>query len=562
MSVEKRVRFIRNFTVEPIELLLKRELASSDILPSCQFGGFATAEAEVTALVDASSDEMIVLALGLEVSSPDFGHDNWDVEAACNRLLLLAREAAARSSGPLVLNTVLGPLYSLHGGAGIEGQRSVEAEVDACNLAIRELTASDPARIVLADWTLYARQLGEAGTYDRRFWYTNGAPFSRGFLARYARDIAAPLRLVAGKVRKCLVLDCDNTLWGGVIGEDGLEGIQLSEDTLPGAYYRAFQRSLLDLHARGIAIALASKNNEADVMEVLDQHPHMLLRREHLAAWRINWEDKPASLVAIAAELNLGLDAIVFVDDNPLECELVARALPHVQVLQAPEGEGLVTLLQRCNPFEAQSVTSADRLRNDSYRENRERTQLSSEVGNLDAYKREIGTRLRVRRAGDADTTRVVQLLQRTNQFNLTTRRYDAGQVQAMQADRDVLLVCAELRDRFGDLGLIGVAVVRRIGPRAMIDSMLMSCRALGRDAELAFAGALFALIRSEWSSRWIEAEYVASAKNGMVAEFWPRAGLGRVSDAGDGVARFRVAADASSLDTIAPDFVTLVTEP
>lgn len=562
MSVEKRVRFIRNFTVEPIELLLKRELVSSDILPSCEFGGFATAEADVAALVGAPSDQMIVLALGLEVSSPDFGHTNWDAAAACKRLLLLAREAAARSRGPLVLNTLLAPLYNLHGGAGIEGQRSVEAEVDACNLAIRELATSDPARITLADWTQYARQLGEAGTYDRRFWYTNGAPFARGFLARYARDIALPLRLAVGNVRKCLVLDCDNTLWGGLVGEDGLEGIQLSEDTLPGAYYRAFQRSVLDLHARGIAIALASKNNEADVMEVLDHHPHMLLKREHLAAWRINWEDKPASLAAIAAELNLGLDAIVFVDDNPLECELVARALPHVQVLQAPEGEKLVTLLQRNNPFEAQSVTPADRLRNDSYRENRERTQLSSEVGNLDAYKREIGTRLLVRRAGDADTARVAQLLQRTNQFNLTTRRYDVGQVQAMQADDDVLLVCAELCDRFGDLGLIGVAIARRTDPRAMIDSMLMSCRALGRDAELAFAGALFALIRSEWGSRWIEAEYVASAKNEMVAEFWARAGLGRVPDAGDGLVRFRVAADAPSLATIIPDFVTLVMEP
>lgn len=562
MSTEKRVRFIRNFTVEPIDLLLKRELAPSNILPRCEFGGFATAEEDVAALEAASPDELTVLALGLEISSPDFGHSNWDAEAACQRLLLLVREAIKRSRGPLVLNTVLGPLYGLQGGAGMEGQRSVEAEVDACNLAIRELAACDPARIALADWTQYARQLGEAGTYDRRFWYTNGAPFASGFLARYAHDIAASLRIGAGHIRKCLVLDCDNTLWGGVVGEDGLEGIQLSEDTLPGAYYRAFQRSILDLHARGIAIALASKNNEADVMEVLDHHPHMLLRREHLAAWRINWEDKPVSLAAISAELNLGLDAIVFVDDNPLECEFMARALPHVEVIQAPKGEELVTLLQRCNPFETQSVTSADRLRNDSYRENRERAQLSIEIGDLDAYKREVGTLLHVRRAGVNDLSRVAQLLQRTNQFNLTTRRYDVAQVKEMLSDVNVLLLCAELRDRFGDLGLVGISIMRRMGLVAVIDSMLMSCRALGRDAEFAFAGALFALVRSEWNSRWIEAEYVASAKNGMVAEFWVRAGLGRVPDAGDGVVRFRVAADAPSLATIAPDFVTLVTEP
>lgn len=557
----KQMRFIRNFTVEPIELLLKLELAPSNILPRCEFGGFATAEVDVAALEGAPSDELTVLALGLEVTSPDFGHANWNAGAACRRLLVLAREAVKRSRGPLVLNTVLGPLYSLHGGAGVEDRRSVEAEIDAYNLAIRELAASDPARILLADWTLYARQLGEAGTYDRRFWYANGAPFARGFLVRYARDIAAPLRLAAGVVRKCLVLDCDNTLWAGVVGEDGLEGIRLSEDTLPGAYFREFQRSILDLHERGVAIALASKNNETDVMEVLDHHPHMLLKREHLAAWRINWEDKPASLAAIAAELNLGLDALVFVDDNPLECELVARVLPKVQVLKAPEGGELATFLQRCNPFEAMSVTAADRLRNASYQENRERTQLSVDVGDLDAYKREVGTTLTVRRVGVDDLARTEQILQRTNQFNLTTRRYNIAQVKEMLADADVLLLCAELRDRFGDLGLVGISIMRRKGAVAVIDSLLMSCRALGRDAELAFAGALYALIHSEWSSRWIEAEYVASAKNGMVAEFWLRAGLDRISDTGDGVVRFRGAADRPSLATIAPDFVTLVME-
>ena len=558
----KRVRFIRNFTVEPIEPWLKRELYDSGITARCEFGSFAMAAQEVAALDATSPVDLTVLALGLEMSSPDFGHVGWDVEGACERLLLLAREAIARCRGALVLNTALAPLYNVYGGASVPGKRSVEAAVDALNLALRELAAGDPARIALADWTLYARQLGEAETYDRRFWYTSGAPFGRRFLMNYAHDIAASVRIGAGKVRKCLVLDCDNTLWGGVIGEDGMDGISLSEDALPGAYYRAFQRAVLDLHARGVAIALASKNNEADVMEVIERHPHMLLRREHLSAWRINWEEKSASLPAIAAQLNLGLDALVFVDDNSFECELVARALPPVRVLQVPAArEQLVDLLERTNPFEALVVTAADRARNASYRENRQRAELSAAVGDLTAYKREIGAELRVRRADDADLPRVVQLLQRTNQFNLTTRRYDVNQVRAMLADPDVLLLCAELRDRFGDLGLIGVAIARHCGESAIIDTLLMSCRALGRDAEFALAGALYSAIRLAWLPTLIEAEYVASAKNAMVADFWSRAGLERMPDGRDGVACFRADADAPALASIIPDFVSLVME-
>ncbi|MDE2461796.1 MAG: HAD-IIIC family phosphatase [Gammaproteobacteria bacterium] len=562
MSNAKRVRFIRNFTIEPIEPWLKRELAVDNIAVHCSFGGFATAAEEIAALDTTPPEDLTVLALGLEMSSPDFGHSGWDAEAACNRLLLLAREGVARSRGQLLLNTALGPLYNVNGGASMPGQRSAEASVDALNAALRELQASDPARIALADWALYARQLGEADTYDQRFWCTSGAPFGRRFLARYARDIAASLRLMAGKVRKCLVLDCDNTLWGGVIGEDGLKGIQLSEDTLPGAYYRAFHRAVLDLHARGIAIALASKNNEADVMQVLEQHPHTLIKREHLSTWRINWEEKPVSLSAVAAELNLGLDALVFVDDNPLECELVAQTLPQVRVLRVPAAkEELVGLLQRYNPFEALVVTTADRSRNTSYLENRQRTEFSETMGDLSAYKREIGAKLLVRPVDKADLARVVQLLQRTNQFNLTSRRYSAEQVRTMLADSATLLLCAELRDRFGDLGLIGVAIAHRTGPGATVDSLLMSCRALGRDAELAFAGAIYARISAAWQPQWIEAEYVASAKNAMVANFWVRAGLERVKTNGVDVSRFR-ATPVPKLNTVAPDFVTLEMKP
>jgi len=558
-----RVRFIRNFTLEPVSTWLSRELAGAGLSVSCKFGDYAGAPNEVAMLADAEHMDLTVVALGLEMSSPDFGHATWDAEASCERLLLLARTAVANSHGPLLLNAVLPPLHSASGGAVIPGRAAPEAVVDALNLALRELAATDPARVAFADWGAYARQLGETGTYDQRFWRSSAAPFAPPFLARYARDIAAVLRVNAGRVHKCLVLDCDNTLWGGIVGEDGLDGIRLSEDSLPGAYYREFQRSVLDLHARGVAIALCSKNNEADVFKVLDSHPDCLLRREHLSAWRIDWEDKSASIASIAAQLNIGLDALVFVDDSALECELVARVLPQVRVLMMPAiSSQIVGLLERNNLFEALVVTDTDRARTATYRQNNERQRFSAEIGDLAEYKRGLVTELRIRTATAVDLVRVVQLLQRTNQFNLTSRRHDADAVRAMLGDPDVLVLCAELRDRFGDLGLIGVAIARRDRDGARIDTLLMSCRALGRDAELAFAIGLYRKIHDDWRAEWIEAEYLASGKNAQAADFWTRAGLRRLdSDMAVATAQYRSDRSLAELAQTNPDYVTLLVD-
>ena len=563
MTAELKIRFIRNFILEPVATWLSREMAEAGLSVSCEFGDYAGALNEVTMLAEAQQVDLTVVALGLEMSSPNFGHAIWDAEASCERLLLLARTAVANCRGPLLLNTVLPPLYSASGGAVVLGQVVPEAVVDALNLALRELAATDPARVAVADWGAYARQLGETGTYDQRFWRSSAAPFAPMFLARYARDIAAVLRVNAGRVKKCLVLDCDNTLWGGVVGEDGLDGIRLSEDSLPGAYYREFQRSVLDLRARGIAIALCSKNNEEDALKVLDSHPDCLLRREHLSAWRINWEDKPTSIASIASQLNIGLDALVFVDDSALECELVERVLPQVRVLMVPAiSSQMVGLLERNNLFEALVVTDADRMRTATYRQNHERQRFSSQVGDLAEYKRGLGTELRVRSATAADLARVVQLLQRTNQFNLTTRRHDADAVRAMLVDPDVLVVCAELRDRFGDLGLIGVAIARRDQDGARIDTFLMSCRALGRDAEMAFAVGVYRLIHNDWRAEWIEAEYLASGKNAQTADFWSRTGLRQLSaDVAVDAVQYHSARSLAELAQTNPDYVTLMVD-
>lgn len=530
MSTLFNIRFIRNFTLEPIEFWLKRELRQSGIEIDCQFGGFANAADEINSLSqthDQKYADLIVLALGMEMTARDFGHASWSAVNACERHRMLVQAAIEKSKSPLVINTVLPPLFSATGLAVISGSQNHNDVIDDLNKDIKNLAAQHPGKVTLIDWGAFARELGERKTYDYRFWYSSGSPFAASFLMRYAAGLASVTRALTGKIRKCLILDCDNTLWGGIVGEDGRNGIQLSADTVPGAYFQAFQRSILDLFARGIIIALCSKNNEADVFDILDNHPDCLIHREHLATWRISWDDKAQSIAAIAAELNIGRDALVFIDDSPNECELVRSIFPEILVLKTPtQHEELVHFLDRQYLFDALVVTEEDTHRTQSYQQNRAREALYSTVADLSDYKRKLGTQLTIRHASPADIARITQLLQRTNQFNLTTRRHDQAEVTRMIADPNTLVIGAELEDRFGDLGLIGVAIIKRNGTDALIDTMLMSCRALGRDAELAFAGAIFNIIDQQWHSKQVFAEYIPSAKNALVADFWKQVGL------------------------------------
>ena len=528
---------LRNYTVEPIEPLLRKEFGARGLEPRCVFGSFSDAMSDVLALESNLPSEigLVVLTLSLETYSRDFGHAGWQCEAACDHLLSLVRTAVDRCPRTLVINTALAPLHPSNGFSIEPGRMSHAQRIDELNLELRRLAAERPGRVVLLDWMAYARELGAANTYDQRFWHSAGLPFSNRFLARYAADIAAVAEVVTGRAKKCLVLDCDNTLWGGVVGEDGLAGIKLSTDSNPGAYFQQFQRAVLDLHHQGVLIALCSKNNEADVLEVLDSHPECLLKREHLSGWRINWNDKAVSIAELAAELNIGLDAMVFVDDAPQECERIRQALPDVTVVLRPtRDEEITDVLQRSRLFPSLVVTDADAMRALSFRDNRQRKEMATLASDAAEYRSKLGTRLRARPATSADLDRIAQLFQKTNQFNLTTRRYDRSAVDALAKDDDTILYCAEVEDRFGSLGLVAVAVARRVCEGSRIDSFLMSCRALGRDVEYSFLASLLREVHRRWGGGFVRTQYLSTAKNQQVADFWTLAGLSRERGADD----------------------------
>jgi FkbH-like protein len=365
-----------------------------------------------------------------------------------------------------------------------------------------------------------------------------------GAVAReYARYIA-PLK---GRTRKCVVLDLDNTLWGGIVGEDGLHGIRLG-DTSPGSEYRELQQYLLTLPQRGILLALNSKNNPEDALEVLRSHGSMLLREEAFSAVRINWRPKPDNMREIAAELNIGLDSLVFVDDNPKERELMRQALPEVLTVELPNDPALYrSTLEALPELQSLVITDEDRARASQYRANRQREVVRTSATSLDDYLRSLEIVVEIADATDAMIPRVHQLFQRTNQFNLTTRRYEAGELAARARSNEWRLYALRARDRFGEHGLVAAALVRATLPEWSVDSLLMSCRVIGYGVETSLVATIVAEARASGASA-VTGELIPTKKNAPARDFYERHFFSREGEDESGVTRWRYDLSSSSL--------------
>jgi FkbH-like protein len=415
-----------------------------------------------------------------------------------------------------------------------------------------EAIARDVRGVDVLDLDAVIARVGRRQWLDEQKWRSMRMPIRSDHMADLANEWLRFIQPIVGHTAKALVVDLDNTLWGGIIGEDGMAGIALGPDD-PGAGYGALQRAILDLRGRGIILGVCSKNNAADALEVLEQHPEMILRPSHFSAIRINWESKVANLKEIAGELNIGLDAIAFLDDNPAECELVRQQLPEVIVLELDrvpvDGDNPVI----GNPFfERLDLSDEDRRRADLYAAQHERRQVESSAGSLDEYLRSLGTIVRMARASLADIPRIAQLTQKTNQFNMTTRRYTEHDIETFVADPTVRVYATRAEDRFGDHGLIGVAIVKSTADTWSIDTMLLSCRVIGRGVETAIVASIIDDARQA-GAHAVHGEFVATPKNAPARSFYESVGFDRVAG-DDDESEYRFDVDARVLDV--PDWI------
>ena len=439
--------------------------------------------------------------------------------------------------------SVVGPLgHHLAGIAG--GDVAIIREVN------RRLREALPAGAYFVDLEQVAGELGRARFYDPRQYHWTKQPFSMPGAAALARHVVAGIQAMVIGPKKVLVLDLDNTLWGGVVGETGPLGITLGE-TADGEAFRAFQAHARGLARRGVLLAIASKNNPDDAREPFAQHPDMVLAMDDFAAFEASWEPKAVALGRIADTLGLGLDSFVFFDDNPAEREHVRQALPEVEVIDVPEDPAeYVRALEAGLWFESVGLTDEDRARTTQYAVERQRLELRSTAGSLDEYLASLAMVADVRELDDADLPRVVQLLAKTNQFNLTTRRHSEAQVRALLAPPGGVALTLRLRDRFGDHGLVAVvlAVAQADAerPALRIDTWLMSCRVIGRTVEHLLAGELARRAERLGYAR-VVGEYIPSRKNPLVAGLYETLGFAALGADAE-LARFALDLPAASL--------------
>ncbi len=487
-------------------------------------------------------------ALPLKLSLNDPESASATVQGTIGYLQALRNGIKTGSNAVCIFQTFAPPVETLFGSLDRALPGTLRNIIDAINL---ELAGFVPASgDVLLDVASLAETVGLANWHNPQLWNMAKFSFSDDFLPLYADHVARTIAAMRGKSRKALILDLDNTVWGGVIGDDGLEGIKIAQGDATGEAHLAVQRLALDLRQRGVVLAVSSKNTDEVARTPFEQHPEMLLKLDHIAVFQANWNDKATNIQAIAEELSLGLDAMVFLDDNPVERGLVRQLVPQVAVPELPEDPaGYARTLAAAGYFEAVAFAAEDLKRAGYYQDNARRASLQKQVGGVDTYLASLDMTITFQPFDATGRARIVQLINKSNQYNLTTRRYTDPEVLAAEEDPEVFTLQVRLADVFGDNGMISVIICRPACEGVWdIDTWLMSCRVLGRKVEHMVLREILEHARAA-GIHTITGTYRPTDRNKLVVDHYSKLGFSQMSgndsgnDSGDdsGLTRWEI---------------------
>ena len=459
-------------------------------------------------------------------------------QALCNGI-------QSNSNALCILQTLAPPVEPLFGSLDRALPGTLRSILDQINRDLSEMVLR--AGDVLLDVARIAETVGTAHWHDTQMWNMGKFAFNDEFIPLYADHVCRTLAAIRGKSRKALILDLDNTVWGGVIGDDGLEGIKIAQGDAQGEAHLAVQRAALDLRQRGIVLGVSSKNTDEVAREPFLKHPEMLLKLDHIAVFQANWNDKATNIQAIADNLNLGLDALVFLDDNPVERGLVRQLLPQVAVPELPEDPAYyVRTLMAAGYFESIAFANEDLQRAGFYQDNAKRATLQKQMGGVEAYLASLDMTITFQPFDATGRARIVQLINKSNQYNLTTRRYTEPEVTEAEKDPQVFTLQVRLTDIFGDNGMISVVICRPAAEGVWdIDTWLMSCRVLGRKVEHMV---LLDIVRQAQAAgiRTITGTYKPTERNKLVIDHYEKLGFAKVSEEESGLTRWKLAVDAT----------------
>ena len=501
--------------------------------------------------INSSKPDAVLLALDyralpLKYSLGDAEVASATVEGVLGYLQALRNGINANSNALCIFQTFVPPPELLFGSLDRTVPGTFRSLIDEINhkLAAYVLSCGD----VLLDVAGLAETVGLAEWHNTQLWNMAKLPFSDQLVPLYSDHVARTLAAIRGKSGKVLILDLDNTLWGGVIGDDGLEGIQVAQGDARGEAHLAVQRLALDLRRRGIVLAVSSKNDNDIARAPFLKHPEMLLKLDHIAVFQANWNDKATNIQAIAEELSLGLDSMVFLDDNPAERGLVRKLLPQVSVPELPDDPAwYARTLSAGGYFEAVAFAAEDLGRAGFYQDNAKRASLQKQVGGVDAYLASLDMTITFEPFDPTGRARIVQLINKSNQYNLTTRRYTDPEVAEAENDPSVFTLQVRLSDIFGDNGMISVVICRRNQSRTWeIDTWLMSCRVLGRKVEYMVLREILAHARAGGIHK-LYGTYRPTDRNKLVEDHYAKLGFTKVGQEESGLTRWELLVDSAN---------------
>lgn len=441
----------------------------------------------------------------------------------------LIRSFTSKSKSKLVITNLTIPTYSPYGLYETKANYSLQEMVRDYNSQLEKMAIVNDS-VYIYDFNGFVTKFGEYNVFDHRQFFFGDVKVALDYIPYLVHDMMGYVKTILGLNKKCIVLDLDNTLWGGIVGEDGFEGIKLGNDPIGKAFVE-FQKILFSLNQRGVILAINSKNNADDALKVIKEHPNMVLKEENFACMKINWNDKVQNMKEIANELNIGLDSMVFFDDDPVNREYLRAKIPQILTVEIPQDVAqYAQTLMSMNDFHLLKITDEDVKRAKMYVQEKQRKKLEHSSTNLQDFLHQLDIKITFKKADSFTIPRISQLTLKTNQFNLTTRRYQEEDIKKFIKENH-WVGCVQVEDKFGDNGITGVFIVKKENTQWIIDTLLLSCRIIGRGIEDGILGHILKKAKEEGIKK-LKGEFIPTKKNTPCANFFADYGFKKEGNA------------------------------
>tara|TARA_B110000263_G_scaffold97960_1_gene85597 strand:- start:3942 stop:5687 length:1746 start_codon:yes stop_codon:yes gene_type:complete len=525
-----KVAILSSFTINGLDEILRVKCSEIGINYQSYLGGYNQYNQE---FLNPESDyykfSSDITFLIIDIRSFLGDHFHYPYNISNNERKLLVKEKISHleniiqnfekySSSKLVITNFNIPHYSPNGIIETKSEFGFHEMIEELNKSLRHISKTHNS-VYVYDFNQFVSKHGEKNVFDYRQYHVGDIQIALNFMPFFGYDLMGYIKPISGTNRKCIVLDLDNTLWGGIVGEDGFDRIELGH-TSNGKAFVDFQKELLSLWNHGTILAINSKNNFDDAMKVIQDHPDMILREKNFASIKINWNDKAENLKQIADEINIGLDSIIFFDDDKINQERIKQEFPEVLTIELPDDPSQFSpILKELNDFNVLQRTDEDSKRGKMYAQQRERKEFEKSISSLDDFLKQLDIKIKIKKSNEFLIPRISQLTLKTNQFNLTTRRYQEEEIRNFSNNTKFIVGCAQVLDKFGDNGITGVYIINKNEKSWLIDTFLLSCRIMGRGVENAILSQILIDAKTNGIEE-IHAEFIQTQKNQPAENF------------------------------------------